>query len=386
MKCLYVGSGIERLTLTEHESVSEDLLSKISWRQLHFLSRESGTPLMKCGQISGRPEAAPGFMALLTRYLELFRPDIVHFDSPGDVDLRAALLAAKNVGAATVMSLQEAEASEDDGLRQLRTTPGVSRPGGQNFGRRESDRLEHAQFLKARAVRQSFSHLKPVDRYIAPSYDVQSRLAATGMVLDRIAIMPAIVMPRLVIENPKPRQPFALFAGRLTPDSGIRAVLDAWKFTNTLGLTLVVAGDGPLALEVEADGAKLLRLTDNGMYEQLDYLMRRASCLLAPSGFGEAHIIARAFASGLPVIAPDTRAAAEMIDVGRTGYLFREGDPELLSAALRHAYESVEALRVMGDAAAEEFRRRFSPSILRRRLTGIYRETVQASRDHARSR
>jgi hypothetical protein len=41
---------------------------------------------------------------------------------------------------------------------------------------------------------------------------------------------------------------------------------------------------------------------------------------------------------------------------------------------------------VMGDAAAEEFRRRFSPSILRRRLTGIYRETVQASRDHARSR
>jgi glycosyltransferase involved in cell wall biosynthesis len=383
MKCLYVGTGIEKITLSEHESVSEDLLNKISWRQLDFLSPESGPPLKKCGQVSDRSVAATSRMVLLMRYLEWFRPDIVHFDRPGYLDLRTALLAAKNAGAATVMSLHEAEASEDDGLRQPRTAPGMSRPGGQNFGRRESDLFERAKLSKARAIRRSFSHLKPVDRYIAPSYDMQSRLAATGMVLDRIAIMPAIVMPRLVIETPKPRQPFALFAGRLTLDSGIRSVLDAWRFTNTLGLTLVVAGDGPLALEVEAGGAKLLRPTDSGMQGQLDYLMRRASCLLAPSGFGEAHIIARAFANGLPVIAPDTRGATEMIDVGRTGYLFREGDPEFLSAVLCQAYESVEALRVMGYAAEEEFRRRFSPSILRRRLTGIYRETVQASRDRA---
>ena len=319
-------------------------------------------------------------MTLLRRYLKHFVPDIVHFDNPGFHDMDAALRTAKSAGAAVAVSLRDITACESGDHDPNLVTADASPRGTQNIGRRAGDYIEHFKVLKAKAIGQCLTRSQHADRYIAPTHDFQSWLTAAGMDPEKIAVMPAVVMPLAAHPFRKPRMPFALFAGDLTTDSGIRTVLDAWKLNDTLGLRLVVAGDGPFAPEVETCGAKILHLAGRKNLKQLDHLMRRASCFLAPSGTGQAHMIARALANGLPVIAADTRAAMEMIDSGRTGYLFRDGDPLFLAAAIRHAFESHEALELMGDAAAEEFRRRFSPLILRRRLAGIYRDTIETSR------
>jgi len=379
MKCLYIGNAFEQ-KLIENESVSDDLLSKISERQVFGLSPEIADARANPFRLPRRVDTEMRLMMLLRRYLNHFAPDIVHFDNPGFHDMDAALRTAKSAGAAVVMSLRDISAREGSDPHPNLPAAGASRRGALNIGRRAGDYIEYFKVLKAKAIGQCLTRSQHADRYIAPSYDFQAWLTAAGMDPDKIAVMPAVVMPRAARAFRKPRMPFALFAGDLTADSGIRTVLDAWKLNDALGLRLVVAGDGPLTPEVETSGAKILHLAGRKNLRQLDHLMRRASCFLASSGAEQAHMIARALANGLPVIAADTRAAMEMIDSGRTGYLFRDGDPMFLAAAIRHAFESHEALELMGAAAAEEFRRRFSPWILRRRLAGIYRETIEISR------
>ena len=63
--------------------------------------------------------------------------------------------------------------------------------------------------------------------------------------------------------------------------------------------------------------------------------------LCCPSTWYESFglIIVEAFATGLPVIASDLGALAELIAVGRTGLLFRPGDADDLLAKVRWAMD-----------------------------------------------
>ena len=103
-------------------------------------------------------------------------------------------------------------------------------------------------------------------------------------------------------------------------------------------------------------------------------LMKRARFLVFPSTWYETFslVIAEAFACGLPVISTDIGAAAEIVDHGRTGVLFKSRDQDGLAAAVQRLWDRPLETRMMGAEARAEFLSKYTAEANHALLMNIY--------------
>jgi glycosyltransferase involved in cell wall biosynthesis len=92
-------------------------------------------------------------------------------------------------------------------------------------------------------------------------------------------------------------------------------------------------------------------------------------------------VAVEAFACGVPVIASRAGAMAEIVADGRTGLLFRPGDPEDLAAKVRWAVENKDAIAQMGENARSEYESRYTAEKNYEMLLGIYEKVITATRN-----
>ena len=168
---------------------------------------------------------------------------------------------------------------------------------------------------------------------IAPSTVLAEEARRLGA--QDVRVIPSGVdLPVGVAEEADP--PEVLYAGRLSPEKGVRELVAAAD-----GIPLVVAGDGPLRDEVPGALGFV-------PHDELERLYERAAVVACPSrreGFGV--VCAEAMAYGRPVVAGDVGGLRDLVVHEETGLLVPPGDVEALRAAL---------LRLLGDA---DLRRRF---------------------------
>jgi glycosyltransferase involved in cell wall biosynthesis len=210
-----------------------------------------------------------------------------------------------------------------------------------------------------------------VDAYIAPSEFARKKLIAGGLPPERIVMKPNFVAPDPGAGTGRAgREPggYALFAGRLAEEKGVRTLLQAWERLGN-AIPLVVAGEGPL-------GAREGPVTFIGQQprEKIFALMRNASILIFPSICYECAplTVIEAFACGLPVIASNIGSIPEFVDHGRTGLLFRPGDAEDLGRQVRWTMEHPDRLALMRQAARREFETKYTAERNYKMLTGVY--------------
>ena len=172
---------------------------------------------------------------------------------------------------------------------------------------------------------------------------------------------------------------YALFAGRLSAEKGIRTLLQAWQSVGAQ-LPLRIVGDGPLGPDVAAAAADNRAVTWLGRREPKDVvsLLREATCLVFPSECYETfgRVIAEAFAAGTPVVAAGHGAAAELVTDGITGVLFRPGDASDLAAKVLHLNSQPVMRELMRAAARSDFENRFTADVNYRSLVDIYRRAI----------
>jgi glycosyltransferase involved in cell wall biosynthesis len=161
---------------------------------------------------------------------------------------------------------------------------------------------------------------------------VLSEFAKRKFVENGIAESKIVVKPNFVVD---PGQTGGggdefLYAGRLSPEKGIRTLLRGIAGTRSPNARFRIVGDGPLEPEVREAAFKDARITYDGrlpLARVMD-LMAGSRAVIVPSEcyetFGRA--AAEAFAAGTPVICSDTGAVAEIVDDGLTGFHFRSGD------------------------------------------------------------
>jgi len=113
------------------------------------------------------------------------------------------------------------------------------------------------------------------------------------------------------------------------------------------GAYLVVAGDGPLRGELEAEVAKLgiganVRLLGFVNTSQLPGHYKAADILVLPSRYDPCpFVVPESMFSGTPVILSDAVVGrADMIDSGKSGFLYPCNDVEALAALLRNTLSS----------------------------------------------
>lgn len=219
-----------------------------------------------------------------------------------------------------------------------------------------------------------------VTRYIALTKFMRGKLIEGGIPAAMISVKPNFTTPHSQLSGR--HDGYFLFAGRLSPEKGLRTLVEAWA--RIPHVPLRIAGSGP-ELEVlrkAADHLPNITILGQQTPAELRFQMRGAQCLVVPStwyeGFGM--VVIEAFSSGTPVLAANHGSLAEIIDDGRTGRLFRPGDAIDLAEKAAWFIEQPSKWPDMHLAARKEFDEKYTPEQNYRLLMDVYQQCLETHR------
>lgn len=260
--------------------------------------------------------ALPG---TLGRRFDADRPDLVHIATPGPLAW-AALAAARRRGIATTSDFRT-------NFHQYAGHYGLGFLSGAALGLlRRFHNLTDCTFVPTRATESALA---------AAGFQ---RLARVGRGVDTVRFDPAKRSEALRASwGADAGTPVLLAVGRVAAEKNIDLALEAWRAAaaERPGTRLVVVGDGPAR-------ERLARLHPDARFvgamrgEDLAAHYASADAFLFPSltdTFG--NVVLEALASGLPVAAFDTAAAAEHVADGTSGALAPVGDRAAYVDAVR---------------------------------------------------
>ncbi len=321
----------------------------------------------------------------IRKLIEQSRPDVVHFHNTFLRISPAAYYVVKEMGLPVVQTLhnyrlicpgallmRDGHLCEDC-LDKVIPWPGIVYSCWRNS--RMGTAVVTAMLTVHRLLK---TWTKQVDVYIALTEFARCKFIEGGLPAEKISVKPNFIYPDP--GNGEHGGNFALFVGRFSAEKGVKTLLTAWRLLK--GVPLKVVGDGPLMTEVrgcvEREGLTV-EVLGRRSHEEVFALMRSASFLLFPSEWYEGFpmTIAEAFACGLPVVASQLGAMAEIVEDGRTGLLFEPGNPEDLAARVEWAWAHPQEMRRMGRAARQEFEQKYTAEKNYQMLVQIY-ELAQA--------
>ncbi len=220
---------------------------------------------------------------------------------------------------------------------------------------------------------------KRVNVYVALSRFARTKFIDGGLPASTITVKPNFVYPDPGVGNGDGG--YALFVGRLSPEKGIRTLLEAWRSLGSL-VPLKIVGDGPLAREVRAaadTSAGIVEWVGHRQPSEVAALLGRATFLVCPSEWHETfgRVVVEAFAAGTPVLASRLGALAELIDHGRTGRLFAAGRAEALVEQATLLLSDPGQLSEMRRRARSEFEAKYTMAHNYTMLRDIYRRAQE---------
>jgi glycosyltransferase involved in cell wall biosynthesis len=209
-----------------------------------------------------------------------------------------------------------------------------------------------------------------VDAYVTPSAYLGRQLVRAGFPAERIRLIHHGVR---VPDRPRATREFALYAGRLTPEKGVRTLIQASR--RVPEVPLVVAGEGPLASEVQAAANGTITHAGFVPSDAVRRLRAKSAFAIVPSEWPEvlSYAAVEAIAEGTPVIITDLGGLPEVARDG-AGVVVRAGDANALASAMRQLWRRSQNEPDFGRSAWESAERRFSLDRQTARLIELYLE------------
>ncbi len=209
-----------------------------------------------------------------------------------------------------------------------------------------------------------------VSRFLPVSEFVRRKYVEAGFPAERLRVKSNFAWS--VFPRDGPGDEF-VFLGRLSPEKGVRTLVEAWRRTSA---RLLIVGDGPERQRLEAVAPANVEFAGLVEPSRVPDILREARALLLPSTWYEAQprVILEAFAAGVPVIASRIGGLAELVDE-RSGSLVLSGDPAAWAAAAERLLDDAESVR-LGDGAYRAWRERYSPERGLEALEDVYREAI----------
>lgn len=152
-----------------------------------------------------------------------------------------------------------------------------------------------------------------------------------------------------------------LYCAKLQPWKRPLDLLEAFSKANLSGVYLVFAGEGPQRAKVEAR-VRALGLTERVRVlgfvnaSQLPDFYQAADLFVLPSAYDPCPLVVpEAMFSGLPVILSDAvLGRLEMIDAGKSGYLYRCGDVGSLAEILKNIFAKKQGLQQLKEGVRRQ--------------------------------
>ena len=173
--------------------------------------------------------------------------------------------------------------------------------------------------------------------------------------------------------------PYVLYAGKLAPNKGAQFLIDAIADAQ-IAWPVVIAGDGPLRAQIEADAARRrLNVRVLGWLDRAAVWtwMRHATMLAFPSSGPESlsRVLIEAAALGVPIAAMDTGGTKDILHPGVSGLISR--DPAGFARDLARLAADDRLRAALGSAARLDVRQRFSAASVVERIELVYRGLLQ---------
>ena len=161
-------------------------------------------------------------------------------------------------------------------------------------------------------------------------------------------------------------------------EKGHRVLLAAWEQLTKRGLVsnghyLLLVGDGPLKLELQAQAAALKNVVFLGEVDSVRSVLKALDLFVLPSineGFGIA--IAEAMAMRVPVVTTTSGGLAEVVGQ-ECGVMLAPGDAAALAGAIAAIWSGNVNTEPLVVAAREKVERMCTPQVYVDRLLSVYR-------------
>jgi glycosyltransferase involved in cell wall biosynthesis len=312
-----------------------------------------------------------------------FRPDIAHFHAPSRHLTPSVFEPLARAGVPIVMTLHDFKPWCTNRILFAHGAPCERCKGGRHWHALATGCVLYSRATRALGAIEAYLHdardaYRDVRLWIAPSRFVLDKAIEFGVPRERLRLLahgvePPAAAPRVAALPPAVPARFALFAGRLSVEKGVR-LLPAIAAA-IAPIPLLVAGEGPLGAWLDEQRAPNLRRVGHLEDDALAALRARCAALVAPSLFYEhfGYTVAEALQDARPVVAARVGALPELVQHEVTGLEATPGDAAALGAMLKRALEDP-AARDWADAGEKRVREIGDP---RKHLSGlleIYRE------------
>jgi len=242
--------------------------------------------------------------------------------------------------------------------------------------------------------------LRRSDFFTSDAQITREKATAFGMNPDRTVIFPWGVdlkhfhpgRPTRSVKPPKEnakRKPFILFCNRSwEPRYGVdvlaRAFVKVAKQRKDVRLLLLGGGSQASAIrQILMNGNVLERVQFAGQVSQRDlpYWYRLADLFISPSHVdGSSVSLMEALACGLPCLVSDIPANREWVSEGDNGWLFPDGNADILAEKILTVISHRRKLAPIGQAARRSAEERADWKKNFAKLLGAYEQTIQLTR------
>jgi glycogen(starch) synthase len=230
--------------------------------------------------------------------------------------------------------------------------------------------------------------LAKCDALIAVSDYVRGELARSGRIApEKLRSIPNLLhLPSVEnalagpwpLEGLMPTDPFLLFVGKWDANKGAQ-MLPGLLARAGVRLPLVLAGDGPLRAQLEADAAR--KGLDFRFYNWLDNdailaLMQHATALLFPSAWQEplSRVLLEGCAAGAAIVALSTGGTADVIVHGESGWL--ANTEEEFAEGIRRIARDAELNAKLRAGARERAEEKFDAGKVSAQVEELYRSLL----------
>ena len=213
-----------------------------------------------------------------------------------------------------------------------------------------------------------------VDVFICPSEFYKIKLTEAQFTKSRIVCLRNPLPPEIKYELCTRTDNYALYFGRLSPEKGVRTLIDAAVQAD---IKLIVLGTGSIEEELKtyAKDKKNVEFKGFQQGEALQNYIRRARCVVLPSEWYEngPYSAMEAMALGKPLIVSNHGGLPELVEDHVNGYIYREKSelPEKLKKLMSLPAEEYEK---MCDSSFKRARALFDPEQYVKKLIALYNE------------
>jgi glycosyltransferase involved in cell wall biosynthesis len=356
-----------------------DLLEAHGHHVLRYQARNDGLDQVSGWSLARRTVYNERTHRELRALLARERPAVVHVHNTLPVISPAVYFATRDAGVPVVQTLHNyrllcpsAVLFRAGGVCEACLHRELAVPGVRHACYRGSRAATGAVALMLAAHRLIGTWQRRVDLYIALTRFAREKFIEGGLPGARIVVKPNFTRdPGLS----RTWGDYALFVGRLSVEKGVEPLLEAWRLLGGR-IPLRVIGDGPMAELVSTASRGGLAVEYLGRQDPsaVASAMAGARFLVFPSIWYETFGLAiiEAFAAGLPVLATDLGAMADLVRHGSTGLLFRPGDSRHLAEQVEWALAHPDEMRTMGTRARREYEERYTPEVNYHLLMEVY--------------